>query len=256
MCRALPGVSTTIVKPSELTFAAVVTGTRLLARLRGGRRVLHPAGRSFTGELEISGGTDTGVPLLDEPGRYPATVRLSKATPTPGGWPDVFGLAVRVHDLPDGPFDLLMSSSTGLPVLRHVFLPRGGFAGPYSSLVGYRTPRGRVTFGARAAGGAWLGSKPADLDDAVSRGAVRFTLATATGRGWARFGRLTLEQRLDDRADAELAFDPAGHDLPELRLTGPLRWARAATYRGSQRGRATHPRANVGALRGSDYSSR
>ena len=35
------------------------------------RRFLHPAGRSFTGELEVWG-ADVGSDLLDRPGRHPA----------------------------------------------------------------------------------------------------------------------------------------------------------------------------------------
>ncbi|MEV4133863.1 hypothetical protein AB0J72_17050 [Dactylosporangium sp. NPDC049742] len=49
------------------------------SRKRGGR-ILHPSGRTFTGELQVYGsaGWNSGAALLDRPGRHRATVRPSK----------------------------------------------------------------------------------------------------------------------------------------------------------------------------------
>src|SRR3954471_22337794 len=96
---------------------------RLAARARGAR-LLHPRGRSFAGERVISGarGRRWGAELLDEPGIHPATVRLSKGAPTPAGWPDVLGLAVRL-DAGGQRVDLLLSSCAAPPLLRHLPAP-------------------------------------------------------------------------------------------------------------------------------------
>src|SRR3954469_11771266 len=120
---------------------------RTLARTRRGR-LLHPAGRSFDGALEITGtpGRHWGARILDRPAVHRTTVRISKATPTPPGWPDVRGLAL--HIAADEPFDLLMSPTAAAPALRHVPLPGRSFAARYGSLLSYRSARGRVLLGA------------------------------------------------------------------------------------------------------------
>ncbi|MET7705117.1 hypothetical protein [Micromonospora sp. NPDC005413] len=72
----------TAIPPASRTAGPVATAveraTAALSRMRRGR-LLHPAGRSFAGEVLIWGtpGPPTGVALLDDPGRYRATVRLS-----------------------------------------------------------------------------------------------------------------------------------------------------------------------------------
>src|SRR3954469_64126 len=118
-----------------------------LARTRGGR-LLHPAGRSFDGALEITGtpGRPWGARILDRPAGYRTTVRISKVTPTPPGWPDVRGLALRIAA--DEPFDLLMSTTAGPPALRQAPVPARNFAARYGSLLSYRSARGRVLLGA------------------------------------------------------------------------------------------------------------
>jgi hypothetical protein len=261
VCR-FGGIDADVMLSQRVGRTVVRVGTAggwLGARLRGGRRMLHPAGRSYRGSLEVVGGLASGVPLLDEPGRYRATVRLSKGAPTPRGWPDVLGLAVRVHDVDGRDVDLLLSSSTRLPLLRQVFLPRRRIAGPYSSLAGYETPRGRRYLAAWGPAGAGLGTRLDDVASAMWLGDARFVLAVATRSGrWHRWGELRLEEPLSPRDDADLAFDPAGNDLPELRAAGLLQLVRGATYRGSQRGRNVTPRAHAPAVPtapGSDYSA-
>ncbi|MCZ7418713.1 phosphodiesterase [Verrucosispora sp. WMMA2121] len=213
---------------------------RAVARLRRGR-MLHPAGRSFTGAVLVWGtpGRPTGVRLLDRPGQYPATVRLSKGTPTPGAWPDVLGLAVRIQRTTGQPFDLLVSSSATAPVLRHLPLPRRRFAGTYSSVMSYRTGRRRLWLAVLAdPESPDLGRDLAGLSAAVAAGRPRLVLAVASAAGpWRPFGQVTIGDQLSAREDAGLAFDPVGNLPEELRLAGPLAWLRQHTYRGSRRGR-------------------
>jgi hypothetical protein len=178
---------------------------------------MHPAGRAFRGTVVVPGRAGIGSGLLDVPRRHRAAVRVSKATPTPRGWPDVFGLAIRW-----GGLDLLLSSSDRRPLLRHLFLPRRRPGGFYSSLAAYRTPTHRRLF---------LG---AQMDpDGTSA-----TIAAATRFGrWRPVARLWLGRRLSRRRSAALAFDPVCHTPPDLRPIGLVQRLRGPVYRGSQAGR-------------------
>ncbi|MGA3540329.1 phosphodiesterase [Micromonosporaceae bacterium DT194] len=212
------------------------TGTgsaaRNLARLRGGR-LLHPRGRSFTATAELWGPPADAV--ADGPGCYRATVRLSRGVPTPQGWPDVLGLAVRLHR-PAGPVDLLVSTSGSSPLLRHLPLPRRDFAGPYSSIASYRRGRQRIYLAALA--DRPLGSTLDSVGSLAAQGAARLRLATASATGlWRPFARITLGDPLTAATDAALGFDPIGNHPPGLLPAGPVQRLRAATYPVSRRAR-------------------
>ncbi|WP_422734775.1 phosphodiesterase [Micromonospora sp. WMMD558] len=225
--------------------ALVVDGlTTALTRLRRAR-LLHPRGRSFTGEVTVWGlpGPPTGVPLLDRPGRYPAVVRLSKGVPTPDGWPDVLGLGVRVRHGADRPFDLLVSSAGAAPVLRHVPLPRRRVAGTYTTVMPYRAGRRRLFLAALAdPESVDLGRDLAEVTAAPRSDAPRLVLAVASAVGpWRPFGQVSIGTQVGAREDAALAFDPIGNLPPGLRAVGPLAWLRQVTYRASQRTRGAAP---------------
>ncbi|SIN16225.1 phosphodiesterase [Micromonospora cremea] len=226
-------------RTADRATSAVVHATAALTRLRRGR-LLHPAGRSFEGEVHFWGtpGPPTGVGLLDDPGRYRATVRLSKGVPTPGDWPDVLGLAVRVHR-PGRPFDLLVSSSGAAPVLRNLPLPRRRFAGTYSTIMCYRAGRRRLWLAALAdPDSVDLGRSLAAVAAATRADAPRLVLAVASAVGpWRPVGQVSIGAQLSAREDATLAFDPVRNLPSGLRAAGPLAWLREQTYRGSRRGR-------------------
>ncbi|MDG4805097.1 phosphodiesterase [Micromonospora sp. WMMD980] len=211
-----------------------------LARLRHAR-LLHPAGRVFAADVLVwcTPGPPTGVPLLDDPGRWPGTVRLSKGTPTPAGWPDVLGLAIRLHRDPEPPVDLLVSSSGAAPVLRNLPLPRRRFTGTYTSIMSFRAGTRRLFLAALAdPDSPDLGRTLTEADAAVAGDAPRLVLAVASAAGpWRTFGEVRLNGRRGAREDAALAFDPIGNVPPGLRLAGPLARLRDAGYRGSRRGR-------------------
>lgn len=221
--------------PSAAERAATVLARRRHARL------LHPAGRTFSGEVLIWGtpGPPTGVPLLDLPSRWPATVRLSKGVPTPAGWPDVLGLGVRLHRDPEPPVDLLVSSSGAAPVLRHLPLPRRRFTGTYSSIMSFRAGRRRLFLAALAdPDSADLGRSLAEVSAAATRDGPRLVLAVASAVGpWRPFGQVSLDGQRGAREDTALAFDPINNVPAGLRVVGPLARLRDRTYRGSRRAR-------------------
>ncbi|MGC4893037.1 phosphodiesterase [Micromonospora sp. DT31] len=222
------------------TPSAVERAAAALTRLRHAR-LLHPAGLTFTAEVQTWGapGPPTGVPLLDLPGRWPATVRLSKGVPTPGRWPDVLGVAVRLHRDPEPPVDLLVSSSGAPPVLRNLPLPRRRFSGTYTSIMSFRAG-GRRLFLAVLADpeSPDLGRGLAEAGAVVARDEPRLVLAVASAVGpWRPFGEVRLDAERDAAEDAALAFDPVGNVPAGLRLIGPLARLRDDSYRGSRRAR-------------------
>lgn len=210
------------------------------ARARSNSRVFHPSGRLLQGTL---------LPrneLADLLGAGERTVvaRLSKGVGTPGGLPDVLGLAVRVLDVDDGAWDLaLATTGTGL-VGRFVVTPARSWASAnYGSLMPYR-------FGQR--GPRWVFATPdprqpgsASLDalsDHAADHPLDFTLRT-TGFG----GTATVAGDLRVRsADIEGAmptyFDPVRNrpDGVEL-LPRSVSALRELAYAGSRSGRDTAP---------------
>lgn len=210
--------------------ALVALGVRV-ARSRH-RRLLHPAGRSFTGELEIWGtAPPTGSELLDRPGRYTVTVRVSKGAGTRRDLPDVLGLAIRV-----GGTDLLLSTVGGTQLTRHLPMPRRDFGARYGSITFYRTADGRRVY---------LAAGPDR--DAVPLGATLDSVARAAATGRAGFllyagpqalGRVRFGAALPPGADAALAFDPVRNSTADLYPAGIIQGVRAAAYLVSRRWRS------------------
>ena len=184
--------------PNVLDVVESVAGG--VARARKARAV-HPRGRAYQATLTVSGGAACGVPLLDQPGAYRATVRLSRGIGLPDGWPDVLGFAVRVHggDGPGADVDLLVSTALGrAPGARHVPMPRLGFDTTYTTIAGYATPRGR----------RYLAVLPG----------YSLAVATALGR-WRVIGGVRLGAPVPGEG---LAFDPIRNTATGLRPAGLL----------------------------------
>jgi hypothetical protein len=220
---------------------AVAVGVRVV-RARH-RRILHPKGCSFVGELDVWGpaGRQTGSDLVDHPGRHPVTVRISKGGGTPAGLPDVRGLAVRVHGpAPGARRDLLFSTAGTGAVLRHLPVPRWSFDRSYGSVLAYRTggrPARKVYLSVVPdPGGPPLGRTLASAAAAAAEGAK--LLVSADG---VPFGRLTFGAALPATADAALAFDPVRNTTADLHPTGLVHASRAWAYRAAQRWRGTRP---------------
>lgn len=222
------------VKTSRLVAAAVaatVLGVR--AKRSRHRRSLHPAGRSFSGTLEIWGmPAPTGSALLDQPSRWPVTVRISKGLGTRGSRPDVLGFAVRLRGQGT---DLLLSTAGTGRLTRHLPAPRRSFGARYGSIVAYRTGTGRKVYLAAAAtrSGPMLGRSLDAVAAAALTGHAELTLFADD----QPFGRVTFGALLPASADASLAFDPIRNATPDLHPTGLIHGARAWAYRASQRWR-------------------
>jgi hypothetical protein len=199
------------------------------ARLRSAR-VFHPDGAMFTGTLAIEG-TDSlvGSALA---GVWPIHVRASKGIGTPGDWPDLHGLAVRIHH-DTGPVDLLF-----VTVVRHlpyVLAPSVGWcSAPYSTFLPYEIGDSSVLVRLEpAASGVASQGGTLSIQDAVATSPVRFTVLESSGLSWRPLGKLDIERPSDD----EIAFDPVRHQHPGMRHVQILGMLRARAYAGSRRGR-------------------
>ncbi|MFB9446860.1 phosphodiesterase [Dactylosporangium vinaceum] len=214
----------------------LTAAVRTAAHARGAR-LLHPRGRTFTGALTTFGtrGHRWGAALLDEPAVHPAVVRVSKGAPTPAGWPDVLGLAIRLPQ-PEGDVDLLLSSCTAVPVLRHLPWPRRDFGGRYGTLLAYRAGRRRVFLATQPEPG--LGSTLDAVVRAAAGPGIQLPLVAASRWGsWRSFAVLRFGPVLDAGADAALAFDPIANAAPDLAPVGLVQRLRQPVYRASQQGR-------------------
>lgn len=174
-------------------------------------RALHPRGVVAHATLSVTGIGRTGSPLLDVTGRWPATVRLSRAVGLPDAVPDIAGMAIRIHA--ERPVDILLAS-TGLgPLSRYVLT------------AGWRTTGRPMTsmFPVRLAG------RPLLLAAIPSGDGGTWTLQHATPLGrWATLGRLTVDTWEDD--DEGLHFDPVGNRLPGSQYPRLLRALRDPSY--------------------------
>lgn len=224
----------------------------LIARGRR-RRPLHPAGRSFTGELEVWGlpAGGCGIDLVDTPARHPVTVRLSKGAGTPGGWPDVRGLAVRVPgQRPGQQVDLLLSTTGRGRWSRHLPVPRWHFDTWYGSVTSYRTgpgPGGKVYLAAVPdSPGTALGPDLRSVATAAATGARMLLVVADPVRGFQPFARLTFGRPLPAGVDAALAFDPIRNSLPGLHPAGLIHASRGIAYPLAQWWRGLRPAAVAG----------
>jgi hypothetical protein len=226
------------VKYLVATAAAAALAVRVVRSRH--QRFLHPDGRSFTGELTVTGLPGAGSALLERPGRHPVTLRISKGMGTPPGVGDLFGVAVRVH----GPVcgrkcDLLFSTAGQGRLGRHVPMPRRGFDAFYGSILAYRTGTGRKLY---------LSARPDP--DARPLGRTLESVVTAAERDGARlilmaddepFGSVRFGPPLPAEMDAALAFNPVTYTGPDLHPTGLVHASRAVAYRLSQRWRGVPP---------------
>lgn len=174
-------------------------------------KALHPKGVVARATLSVTGVGRTGSQLLDITGRWPATIRLSRAIGLPDAVPDIGGMAIRIHA--DQPVDILLAS-TGLGPLSRYVMTTGWHA----------TGRTMTSmFPVRVAG------RPLLLAAIPTGDGGTWTLQHATPLGkWTTLGRLTVDSWEDD--DEDLHFDPIGNRLPGSRYPRLLRALRDPSY--------------------------
>ena len=196
-----------------------------VARVRPAAKPLHPRGETLAATITRSGlRPAVGVPWIDEPGVDDAQVRLSRAVGFPRGWPDIFGLALRVPTTA-GRGDVLFAT-TGRGAIGRFVLLRGRTTRSwmYTTLIPYRTASGPLLLAA-------------DPD-----GPSAFTVACAPPTGaWRLFGRIVLEPSpasgADDANDSGPDFDPVLNQLPGLAYYPWAARLREGSYRAARRSR-------------------
>lgn len=210
---------------SPLTRRATASLAAWVARTRNAP-ALHPHGVVFTGEVSID--SDAALPFTI--GTQPVIARLSKAAGTPGGAPDVLGLAVR---LVEQRWDLTLATCAGHRLGRVLPLPaRSWSRARLSSITPYRWRERRV----------WLFATPevpvtdTAVDELTEHVPIRILLGCAGPRQRPEVvGLVTLDTPVPR---PHLSFDPlatlpAGVDLvPQW-----IKRMRQITYPASRRGR-------------------
>ncbi|MFC9975108.1 hypothetical protein ACFVH6_29825 [Spirillospora sp. NPDC127200] len=201
------------------------------ARLRRGRAV-HRRGRTYAGTLRVT--SDLGP--LEAERTYDVVARLSKGASTPGGVPDILGIALRVPT-GDGPVDLLFASAGRPPLLRHLLVLRSSYTqGTYSTLVPYEAGGRTLVLGLLPTTRRNVGTEDEELNAEVAVAPLTFALAAAPLTGtWQTRG--VLEVRQPPVQELPDAFDPQLNSVPGLRPAGPFQTVRRWAYAGSRRGR-------------------
>ncbi|MGW1346718.1 hypothetical protein ACWCOV_37090 [Kribbella sp. NPDC002412] len=181
---------------------------------------------------------DQQTPLLPQ-GDHLTTVRLSKGAGTPGRWPDVLGLALRLDQSESvEPADFLFSSAGDGMWTRWLPRPtRDWSAARYGTLAPYESS-GRWWWLMLIPAGPSIGH--ASIHQLERTGPPSFTLHTSDETaGWHQIGRLSLRERVDDGG---LVFDPVlNHPPGALPAPGWLRGLRERAYSGSRQGHAAPP---------------
>jgi hypothetical protein len=200
--------------------SALSAGARTLSAVRPARKPLHPQGRMVSGWLRREGLLPpVGVPLIDESGIEPVTMRESRALGLPAPLPDIHGLAIRVTN-PDGSAGDLLLATTGWGRLSRFMLTgsRTTYGRPMTTLLPYRTSAGPLLLGARS-----------DVPGAV-------ILACAVGNGrWRDFASVTISN--DDAGDPTFSFDPVLYPVAGLEQYPAVVRLREPAYRSARRAR-------------------
>ena len=207
----------------------VETAAKSAARARSAR-VFHPIGSAFTGTLTVEQSDNPAAHVLQ--GQWPVLVRASKAIGTPGNWPDIHGIAVRItHDV--GPVDLLFA--TVARRFPYILVPAAGWnSHPYSTFLRYAVGDEHVFLRlepeqpSRAPASGRL-----SVESAVADGPLAFVLMESRGTSWTAIGRLSLKAPSAEVA----AFDPVVNEHPEMKHSRLFAGLRARAYAGSREGR-------------------
>ncbi|GHA00810.1 phosphodiesterase [Streptomyces echinoruber] len=230
-------------RPLRPALAAGVRAVfRLPARLRRAP-ALHPERLLCADRFEVvpADGRPGGVPWLDGPGTYRATVRLFRAAGLPRRLPDGLGPAVRVEDAagPGRPVDLLLTSSGAGRLSRHIPRMRANaLGGPCPALLSYRTGGRRRVPAAFPRSRRPVRAGPPHLRRALAAGPLVFGLrAAGPGERWRTFAVLAVREPVADGPATGPAYALHRHCAPGFTPTGTLSGLRDAACRGSRAGR-------------------
>lgn len=217
-----PALSSGVPTPSSRAAgAALATGLGLVAWATG-RKPLHATGTTWEAHVRVDSPLpELGLPLIDQRGVHPCTVRVSRAVGTPDGWWDVGGLALSIPGAgtTGGPADILFATTGTGRVSRRLLRPvRKAAERPLTTLLPTRAGERSLELLVRPAGGS---EHPREYELAVS----------VDGGPWTGVGLLQLQVQL---ADTRSRFDPivdqlAGTTTPPwvVALREPAyRWAR------------------------------
>jgi len=230
--------------PARVPALAASLAATVFGALSGLRRarVFHPHGVTVAGRLTVD--PDRGLPGSDllRPGSSTgALVRLSRAIGLPDGWPDIFGLAIKVPDAygPGRSQDLLLTTTPPFVGGRFVLgLGLGFDSHRYSSVLPYRTGGRLHLFGAAVRHAAGHGLRTVDdVADAARTGHLRIVLRAAEPvQPWRDVATITAGRVLPDVDGEALRFDP-WHTGGGIEPVGFLQRLRASAYPASQKAR-------------------
>ncbi|MGY0499447.1 phosphodiesterase [Nocardia sp. FBN12] len=222
---------------AELPNRVVRTTFQAGARLRHAR-VFHPRGVRLAGRFRA---TSAYEPWFGS-GDRAVIARQSKGLGSPGGVPDVLGLAFRVLDGDEHPWDFALATTGRSALGRFVITPARAWAtARFGTLLPYR-------FG--DAPPVWLFAEPLDtgdlpttaslraLDDHLDDHVIRFSI-TADGLGHPpeTVGELDL-RRAEPGEHRTDFFDPILNHPADVALIPPVvNRLRENAYTGSRRGR-------------------
>lgn len=218
--------------PVSSPAVAVATQFRRLARLRSAR-AFHPDGRVGSGTLQLDDGSSAVGEVLGA-GAHPVRVRLSRGAGLPGPLPDLLGIAVRVEG--ERPLDLLFTTVARPGVAHWLLVPaRRWTARPYSTVLPYRTPRGRRLLALAPVADELPDASMHSLELVGPSRPLVFDLLEGPLTGpWRTIGGLSVD---GFERDESIAFDPMLNADPRLRPVRFLSTTREAAYDGSRWGR-------------------
>ena len=222
---------------TDLPNAVVSAAFQTAARVRHAR-VFHPRGIRLAGRFRPTQQYEQWFGAGDRA----VIARLSKGLGSPVGVPDVLGLAFRVLDRDDHPWDFALATTGRGTLGRFVFTPaRGWSTACFGSLLPYRFAD---------ASPAWLFAEPLDpealpntaslqaVGDYLDSQVMRYTL-TADGLGGPAetIGELDL-RRAEPGEHRTDFFDPVLNHPAEVALVpNMVNRIRESAYTGSRRGR-------------------
>ncbi|MBC7301022.1 MAG: phosphodiesterase [Nocardia sp.] len=222
---------------AALPEAVVRTAFETGARIRHAR-VFHPRGIRLAGRFRA---TPEYEPWFGA-GDRAVIARLSKGLGSPVGMPDVLGLAFRVLDRDQHPWDFALASTGRGTLGRFVITPARGWAGAcFGSLLPYRFA---------TAPAVWLFAEPLDPDDLpktaslqqlhdhLDHRVIRFSLtADGLGRPAETVGELDL-RRAEPGEHRTDFFDPVLNRPADVAMIpSVVNRLRESAYTGSRRGR-------------------